>query len=156
MLIGDIVRRNAEFFADSEAVVVPGGRMLTWGELDVRTNRLARAFAAPGLAKAAILTQANAVAAILTWLADIPVRELGTILQNIPFFFNPGGPAGLHPVMVKGGRSVIPPAFEPGNFLRSVPEYGVTHCILVPTMIGMVLNHPECGQHDLSTLMGVS
>src|SRR5439155_4129782 len=51
MLIGDIVRRNAEFFADSEAVVVPGGRTLTWGELDVRTNRLARAFAALGLEK---------------------------------------------------------------------------------------------------------
>lgn len=278
MLVSDIVRRNAEFFADREAVVVPGDRSTTWGELEERTNRLARglhalgleqgdrvAVYAPncgeyvdfffgcaksgvigaptnirlapyelttylrivepkavlvhatvaeqarmfvgdvasvqhvvgmgsghgfeldleellaaqeptdpgchvleddvyqfgatsgttGLAKAAILTHANAIAAMLNWLAEVPTREHGTSLQNIPFFFNPGGPAGLHPVLMKGGRAVVFPGFDPGTFLHAVPAYGVTHCILVPTMIGMVLDHPECGAHDLSTLMGV-
>ena len=86
---------------------------------------------------------------------DIPTPPESTNMQNIPLFFNPGGPSGLHPVLMKGGRTVIFPAFDPGNFLRSVPKYNVTHSILVPTMIGMVLSHPEAGQHDLSTLIGI-
>jgi acyl-CoA synthetase (AMP-forming)/AMP-acid ligase II len=108
-----------------------------------------------GVPKGAVLTHRNAIAAMLNWMAEVPYPEGATNLQNIPLFFNPGGPAGLNPALVKGGRSVIFPAFEPGNFLRAVAEYRVTHSILVPTMVGMVLNHEECGQHDLSSLQGI-
>lgn len=45
------MRRNAEFFGAAPAVVVPGGRTTSWAELEERTNRLARAFLALGLAK---------------------------------------------------------------------------------------------------------
>ena len=82
---------------------------------------------------------------MLNWLADIPIPEQGTSHQNIPLFFNPGGPAGLHPALIKGGRNVISRRSSPEAFLRAVPEYRVSNCILVPTMIGMVLDHPECG-----------
>ncbi|MGE3619446.1 MAG: AMP-binding protein [Acidimicrobiia bacterium] len=108
-----------------------------------------------GIPKAALLTHRNAVAAMVNWMADTPYPELGTNLQNIPLFFNPGGPAGLNPVMMKGGRTVIFPAFEPGSFLRAIPAYGVTHTILVPTMVGMVMAHPELGSVDVSTLMAI-
>ncbi len=278
MLVSDIVRRNAIFFPDNDAVVVPGDRTVSWAQLDERTDQLARGFGELGLGKgdrvaayalnraeylefffacaksgvigaalnarlapselrayldyvepgailvdvdlneqadsflpdvssiehvigvgadhgratdyeqlvqaqdaaepdvtvydtdpyqlgatsgttgvpkAAVLTHRNAIAAMLNWLAEIPSQEGGTNLQNIPLFFNPGGPAGLHPVLMKGGRSVIFPAFDPGNFLRAIGEYGVTHSILVPTMVGMVLHHPEAEQHDVSTLRAV-
>lgn len=278
MLVSDIVRRNAIYYGNLEAVVVPGVRSTTWGALEERTNQLGRALLDLGLGKGdrlatfmpngaeyidfffacaktgiigstsnirltgedltkylsyvepsailvhadlveqsgwvrnivsirhvigvgsghgldldleelisaadssdpgcrigdddvyqlgatsgttgtpkgAVLSHRNAIAAMLNWMAEMPIPTGGTNLQNIPMFFNPGGPAGLHPVLMKGGRTVISSAFEPGQFLSSVPEFGVTHSILVPTMIGMVLNHPECGQHDLSSLMGVS
>jgi len=93
---------------------------------------------------------------MLNWLAEIPIAEGGTNLQNIPMFFNPGGPAGLHPVLMKGGRTIVFPVFDPAAFLRAVPEYGVTHSILVPTMIQMVLDQPNCETFDLSTLLGVT
>lgn len=277
MLVSDIVRRNAAYFGDLEAVVVPGVRSTTWSALEERTNQLGRALLDLGLRKGdrlatfmpnggefvdfffacaktgiigsttnirltgddltsylsyvepsailvqadlaeqagwvrdvasirhvigvgdghgfdldleqliaaadsrdpgcdiadddvyqlgatsgttgtpkgAILSHRNAIAAMLNWMAEIPIPTGGTNLQNIPMFFNPGGPAGLHPVLMKAGRTVIPSAFVPAEFLRSVPEYGVTHSILVPTMISMVLNDPECGRHDLSTFMGI-
>jgi long-chain acyl-CoA synthetase len=277
MLISDIVRRNADFYPDFDAVVVPGGKTVSWGELDERTDRLGRAFlelglqkgdrvatfmpngaeyidfffacaksgvigattnirlgsgevssyhryieptavivhadlreqagwidevpsvkhvigvgddhdldldfeqliasqpagdpgssvdatdvyqlgatsGTTGLPKGAILTHHNAVAALTNWVAELDIRIGDTNIQNIPLFFNPGGPAGLHPVMLKGGRTVIPAAFEPGNFLRLVPEYKVTHTILVPTMVGMVLAHPDCESYDLSSIRGV-
>ncbi|MFQ5516669.1 MAG: AMP-binding protein [Acidimicrobiia bacterium] len=279
MLVSDIVRRNAEYFADRDAVVIPEESTTTWAELEQRSNRLARALldlglekgdristfapncgeyfdfffacaktgiigatvnirlAAPevasylnyvepgailvhaelndaaaaflgdvpsldhvigigddhgfdldihemeaaqpatdpgcsvsetdtyqlgatsgttGVPKGAMLTHRNAIAAMLNWMAEMPTPEESTNLQNIPLFFNPGGPAGIHPILLKGGRTVIRPGFEPGAFLRAVPQYRATHSILVPTMVGMVLSHPEVDDHDLSSLMAVT
>ena len=95
-----------------------------------------------GVPKAAVLTNANALAAIACYAAELPTAERETVLQNIPLFFNPGGPAGLHPALTKGGRTVLYPGFEPATFLDVVPRYQVNHTILVPTMIRMVLDHP--------------
>lgn len=108
-----------------------------------------------GVPKGTILTHRNAIAAMLNWMAEMPIRDGDTNLQCIPMFFNPGGPAQLHPVMMKGGRSVIHPGFDPGEFIGAVSEYGVTHTTAVPTMIGMVLDHPEAANHDFSTLRAV-
>jgi long-chain acyl-CoA synthetase len=108
-----------------------------------------------GVSKAAALTNANALAAIASHTAELPIGERETVLQNIPLFFNPGGPAGLHAALGKGGRSVIAPGFEPGTFLEAVPRFDVNHTILVPTMIQMVLDHPAAATADLSTLRSV-
>lgn len=108
-----------------------------------------------GVPKAAILTHRNAVSAMACWSAELSIPEGGTALQNIPMFFNPGGPSGLHPVLMKGGRTVIPPAFDPAEFPRLVEEYRVTHTIIVPTMVQMVVSEPACEQHDLSSLLGI-
>jgi acyl-CoA synthetase (AMP-forming)/AMP-acid ligase II len=52
MLVGDIARRNAEFFGDADAVIDPASaRRSTWAELDARANRLARALVDLGLRK---------------------------------------------------------------------------------------------------------
>ncbi len=279
MLVSDIVRRNAEYFGEHEAVVVPGSRVTRWGDLDRRTNQLAHALAAlgagkgdrvamfapncgeyidfffacakagaigaatnirlvakelvhylryvepsvvivhadvadlartwlgeldpttrvvgagmghgfaldleeaiaaaptsdpgvpvdetdvyqlgatsgtTGVPKGALLTHRNAIGAMMNWLAEMPIGEGGTNLQNIPLFFNPGGPAGLHPVFMKGGRTVLFPSFAPRTFAAAVPELGVTHSILVPTMIKMVLDEPDSDTFDMSSLQAVS
>src|SRR5215211_9431 len=49
VLVSDIVRRNAAFFADHDAVVVPGGVSRSWRDLDARTNRFANALLGLGL-----------------------------------------------------------------------------------------------------------
>ena len=278
MLVGDIVRRNAAFHGEWDAVVVPGGVTRTWRQLDERTNRLANALhdlglgkgdriamyapncaeyvefyfgtaksgvigaatnvrlagyetgsylsyvepaavlvhadllpaarkwlnAVPsvkhligfggdhgldldledllagasgadpqvslteddvyqlgatsgttGIPKGAILTHRNAISAMTTWAAELDIREHDTALQNIPYFFNPGGPSGLHPVLMRGGRTVVPAAFDPADFPALVERYQVTHTIMVPTMVQMVVWHPAAEGHDLSSLRGV-
>jgi len=57
---------------------------------------------------------------------------------------------------MKGGRAIVYPAFDPALFLRAVPEYKVTHSILVPTMLQMVLAQPDCEEFDLSTIQGIT
>ncbi len=123
---------------------------------DTDAYQLAPTSGTTGVPKGAVLTHRNAIAAMLNWLAEIPTPPHSTTHQNIPFFFNPGGPAGLHPVLMKGGRTVVRPSFDAGVFLRSVAEYSVTHVILVPTMLRMVFDHPECGGHDVSSIMAVT
>lgn len=108
-----------------------------------------------GIPKGAILTHRNAIAAMLTWAAELDIHEHDTSLQNIPYFFNPGGPAGLHPVLMKGGRTIVPPAFDPAAFPGLVERFRVTHTIIVPTMVQMVVSSPTCDQHDLSSLRGI-
>jgi acyl-CoA synthetase (AMP-forming)/AMP-acid ligase II len=108
-----------------------------------------------GIPKGAILTHRNAIAAMTTWAAELDIAEHDTALQNIPYFFNPGGPSGLHPVLMKGGRTVVPPAFDPAEFPVLVERYRVTHTIIVPTMVQMVVSNPAAEQHDLSSLRGI-
>ena len=108
-----------------------------------------------GIPKAAVLTHGNAISAMVNWAMEMVLPEGGTALQNIPYFFNPGGPSGLHPVLLKGGRTVVPPAFDPVEFPRLVEEYRVTHTIIVPTMVQMVVSQPGIESYDLSSLLGV-
>jgi acyl-CoA synthetase (AMP-forming)/AMP-acid ligase II len=123
---------------------------------DTDTYQFGATSGTTGVPKAAILTHRNAIASMLNWTSEIPIGERATNLQNIPMFFNPGGPAGLHPVLLKGGRTVLFPSFDPVTFLRAVPEYAVTHTILVPSMIQMVLAQPDCEDYDVSTLQGIT
>lgn len=51
-----------------------------------------------------------------------------------------------------GCTNVILPAFDPAEVQRTIDREKITVCLLVPTMLNLVLNHPEFGRHDLSSL----
>jgi long-chain acyl-CoA synthetase len=119
------------------------------------TYQLGATSGTTGISKAAILTHRNAVAALSTWAAELNLREHDTSLQNIPYFFNPGGPSGLHPVLLKGGRTVVPRTFDPAQFPGLVERFRVTHTIIVPTMVQMIVADPACDRHDLSSLRAI-
>jgi acyl-CoA synthetase (AMP-forming)/AMP-acid ligase II len=57
---------------------------------------------------------------------------------------------------MKGGRTVVPPTFRPGEFLDLVERYRVTNTTLVPTMMAMVLSDPLCGASDVSSVQAVT
>jgi fatty-acyl-CoA synthase len=56
------------------------------------------------------------------------------------------------PVMALGGEVVIMRTPDVGGFLRLVQEHGVTHTFLPPTLIYMVLGHPDLASTDLRSL----
>jgi len=105
-----------------------------------------------GTAKAAMMTHHNAVQGILLYLAEgINVQPGNAALQVIPMYFNAGGPAQMYQ-FGKAGTGVILEEFSPSNFLQAVQEHRITHTILVPTMLNMIVNHPEVERYDVSSI----
>jgi len=51
-----------------------------------------------------------------------------------------------------GGTITILPAFEPGAVLRAIPKYRITFAGGMPVMINALVNYPDAGSHDLSSL----
>jgi acyl-CoA synthetase (AMP-forming)/AMP-acid ligase II len=51
-----------------------------------------------------------------------------------------------------GATHVFIPAFNPEHVLAAIERHRVTHTILVPTMIQMVVTHPKLAQTDVSSL----
>lgn len=55
-----------------------------------------------------------------------------------------------------GGTSVFMPMFDPGRVPALIEQYGVTMTTMVPTMIAMMLNHPEFDPARLSSLQAIT
>jgi acyl-CoA synthetase (AMP-forming)/AMP-acid ligase II len=54
-----------------------------------------------------------------------------------------------------GVAHVILRSFDPRTVLATIAEHRVTDALLVPTMIQLLVDHPEVGQFDLTSLRGV-
>ncbi|MBY8858682.1 AMP-binding protein [Nocardia sp. CA2R105] len=63
-----------------------------------------------------------------------------------------GGVAGLLPIWLRGGTNYLLGDFDATRFLDLVEEHAITSTHLVPTMITVVLAHPELGRRDLGSL----
>ena len=56
------------------------------------------------------------------------------------------------PILALGGEIVIMPSPDLGEFLRLIETHRVTHAFLPPTLIYLLLDHPDVGTYDLSSL----
>ncbi len=87
-------------------------------------------------------------------------------LGSMPFFTMDRGSAYLHVapmfhmadfagsmgLTLSCGSNVILESFDPGEVLRTIAEQRVTHVLLVPAMIKMILNHPDAASADMSSM----
>ena len=104
-----------------------------------------------GLPKGAVLTHRNLVANAKHMLIAFGYHGEDAYLHAAPMFHLADG-ASTFAVTWVGARHVIIPAFDPELWLRTVAAGGVTHALLVSTMVNMVVNHPGVAEHDLSSL----
>jgi len=54
-----------------------------------------------------------------------------------------------------GGTHVIVPMFEPKAVLTAIETHKVTNALLVPTMIQMLVDHPDTPHHDLTSVRAI-
>ena len=64
------------------------------------------------------------------------------------------GSALLHTAL--GGSHVFLPAFDPVATMAAIAEHQVADVLLVPTMIQMIVDHPQVGEYDLSCLQNLT
>jgi fatty-acyl-CoA synthase len=73
------------------------------------------------------------------------------VLHTIPLF-HANGWGTAHTVTLVGGTHVMVHQFIPAEVLRLIEREKVTNCSLVPTMATALVNCPDRGKYDLSSL----
>jgi long-chain acyl-CoA synthetase len=87
----------------------------------------------------------------LAMVQGLAFSEDAIYLHHMPMFHSMGANAALSAAAF-GTEAAAIPAFEPGAFMNAMAKHGVTETVLVPTMIAMILQHPEYAPERLSSL----
>ncbi|MDR3453377.1 MAG: long-chain fatty acid--CoA ligase [Rhodoferax sp.] len=101
--------------------------------------------------KGVMMSHRGLFVATITYLAMLPSIEDLSFLYVAGFFHFAGASALLY-ITMAGGTHVTLPKFDPLLVMQAISEHKVTNAVLVPTMINMLLNHPDLDRYDLSSL----
>ncbi len=104
-----------------------------------------------GVPKGAMLTHYNNVSEGICAGYEFGLRPTDVALSALPLFFIGGWGGTALPALVRGCTHVIID-FNPDLFLETVQNEKVSYTILVPTIINMLINHPELEKYDLSSI----
>ena len=104
--------------------------------------------------KGVMLTHGNIVANAMNVLAEVPFNAASVYLHAAPMFHLADCSATFSLTMA-GGTHTFVPRFDPPAVMRAIQELRITNSILVPAMIGMLVNAPTIGDYDLSSLTGL-
>jgi acyl-CoA synthetase (AMP-forming)/AMP-acid ligase II len=104
-----------------------------------------------GRPKGVMLTHKNVKSHALGTIADLHLTDSDRWFHVAPLFHLADAWATFAITWV-GGRHVICPAFEPARVLRLIQEEGITLTNLIPTMLNMMIHHPDAGRYDYSSL----
>jgi long-chain acyl-CoA synthetase len=106
-----------------------------------------------GLPKGVVSSQRAQVLNLyhLAQVGGLAFSEQAIYLHHMPMFHATGLNAALS-ASAYGTEGTVIPGFDPGLFRQAVESSGVTETVLVPTMIAMVLAHPEYRPERLASL----
>ncbi|HET9199819.1 MAG TPA: long-chain-fatty-acid--CoA ligase [Dehalococcoidia bacterium] len=80
-----------------------------------------------------------------------PEEPHDVTLLSVPLYHIAGATTMASAVF--GGRTlVVPPQFDPANWLSLVQKEKATHAFVVPTMLKRIIEHDDFGKTDLSSL----
>ena len=89
--------------------------------------------------------------ATVTYLCMLPdIEDLS--FAYVGGFFHFSGASPVLYITLAGGKHVVLPKFEPEPMMDAISSERVTNAVMVPTMITMMLNHPNFASYDLSSL----
>ncbi|TFW09264.1 long-chain fatty acid--CoA ligase [Oxalobacteraceae bacterium OM1] len=107
-----------------------------------------------GTLKAAQHTQASYAAICRNVLLNlIDVRPDDAMLHAASLIHASG--IFVLPFWLRGGRTVILPGFEPGQYLKAIENERITALNMVPTMMQALFDHPDIAKTDVSSLRQV-
>ena len=104
-----------------------------------------------GRPKGVMVTHANILANVDHFNYWMRYKECGVYLHAAPIFHIADFPA-MFAAPAFGGRQVTIPKFSPQGFCELVARERVTHTVLVPTMLNLLMQFPDAKSYDLSSL----
>jgi acyl-CoA synthetase (AMP-forming)/AMP-acid ligase II len=109
-----------------------------------------------GAPKGVMLSHDNMVVSALGTLATGGFfRPRGRLLHAAPMFHMADVAAWAAGMQI-GSTHVIVPSFTPAGVLSAISGHQVTDTLLVPTMIQLLVDHPEVADHDLSSMQHIA
>lgn len=107
-----------------------------------------------GRSKGVMLSNGNWQALVASLVASMPMQAPPVNCVAAPMT-HAAGPLALAS-MALGGTVVVLPAFDAGAVLDAIERHRVTYMFLPPTAVYMLLDHPDVGSRDLSSLQYIS
>lgn len=108
-----------------------------------------------GFPKGVMLSHDNFWISSIARMAEMGGQPGSVSLIATPLF-HVGGAGRLAGQSIAGNTVVILPAFTPESVLQAVERHGVTDLMLVPTMLQMLLDHPQFERAKMSTIRRIS
>jgi len=124
-----------------------------FGADDADTAWIIHTSGTTGRPKGAMLTHRSLMAGVMATALARPVGPDDTYLFPFPLFHVASyGVVHLH---FRGRPVVLVPKFDTVPVMAAIEQHRVTTISLAPTMIAMLLDHPDRGSYDLSSLRHV-
>jgi acyl-CoA synthetase (AMP-forming)/AMP-acid ligase II len=95
-----------------------------------------------GRLKAVVHSQASWSAVALNILGNLVDPRPGDAMLHAASLFHASGTL-LLPYWLRGGAAAVLPAFEPAGYIDAIERWRPTALMLVPTMLGMLLDDPS-------------
>jgi long-chain acyl-CoA synthetase len=104
-----------------------------------------------GHPKGVMLSHKNFTAASVNWIATLHFSE-DTVYMHSAGLFHLAGSSPAFALTMAGGTHVCLPKFDAMLAFEAIQEHRINYCLFVPTMINMMLNHPEFDRYDLTSV----
>ncbi len=107
-----------------------------------------------GLPKGVLSNQRGQVMNLNHCLMTLPYERDSTFLLQTPMF-HAASTLTMTSLPAAGGHIVTVPMFEPVAVMGAIQKYQPSFTVMVPTMIGMTLSHPEFTPDALASLTAI-
>lgn len=90
-------------------------------------------------------------------LGGLPEFEMtrSSVYLHVAPMFHMADLAGTMAAVLCAAKNCVLQAFEPGQVLQTISEQRISHLLIVPAMVKMMVNHPEATEADVSSLFRI-
>ena len=103
-----------------------------------------------GPSKGVVVSHRNVATSFANFYAHFHYYDNTRHLAVAPMTHSAGVLGCLH--FARGGTNVIMASVDPGGILQAISDQGITHLFVPPTLLYMLLAHPDVERYDYSSL----